>query len=348
MKTPLVSIIIPVFNVEAYLNRCLTSVTEQTYRNLEIILVDDGSTDRSGKLCDTWAVKDDRILVIHKENAGAGYARNAGMDIATGKYLFFFDSDDYVDLRTVELCVTAAETHQADTVLYGRYDVYENGSTSKVAVTAKKHLFCGAQIRDELLPGMFTYDFGLGVGSCGRMYRTAVLSDHNIRFVSERELTSEDAYFVLNFFTWAETAVILPESLYFYFKRSSSQSRVFDPDRQKKNNKFLESCISYCLKMELPEKVSTHIKARYHMYTISAMKQILCLDMNSANQKSALRKIFRDPVLQQTLTPEVLEIKNSSQRLFFTALRLRMYHVCLWFLKIKLRKEHSAGRGNAR
>ena len=88
---PLVSVVIPIYNVEKYLDRCVSSVVNQTYRNLEIILVDDGSPDNCPAMCDAWAERDSRIRVIHKKNNGQGMARNSGMDIATGKYIFFFD-----------------------------------------------------------------------------------------------------------------------------------------------------------------------------------------------------------------------------------------------------------------
>ena len=98
-ETPLISVIVPVYRVENYLDRCLQSITEQTYRNLEIILVDDGSPDRSGAICDTWAEKDSRVKVIHKQNAGAGAARNTGLDMATGEIVSMIDSDDYLEVH---------------------------------------------------------------------------------------------------------------------------------------------------------------------------------------------------------------------------------------------------------
>lgn len=95
-ELPLISVIVPVYKVEPYLNKCLRSITEQTYRNLEIILVDDGSPDRSGAICDEWAAKDSRVRVIHKENGGGGLARNTALDAATGDLIAFVDSDDYI------------------------------------------------------------------------------------------------------------------------------------------------------------------------------------------------------------------------------------------------------------
>lgn len=108
---PLISIIIPVYNVERYLDRCMKSVCNQTYYNLEIILVDDGSTDSSGVMCDKWAVRDSRIKVIHKENEGASSARNLGLDIASGEYIGFVDSDDWIDRTMYSYLLSLIETY---------------------------------------------------------------------------------------------------------------------------------------------------------------------------------------------------------------------------------------------
>jgi len=101
-KLPLISVIVPVYKVEAYLDKCIASITGQTYRNLEILLVDDGSPDGSGAICDAWAEKDSRIRVIHKENQGAGAARNTGLDLAQGDYVSMIDSDDYLECHMYE------------------------------------------------------------------------------------------------------------------------------------------------------------------------------------------------------------------------------------------------------
>lgn len=110
MQTPLISVIVPVYNVEPYLRRCVDSILRQTYRNLEILLVDDGSTDRSGAICDACAQQDTRVKVIHQKNQGQAAARNHGIDQAKGEYLSFVDSDDFIEERMLEtLCRDAAE-----------------------------------------------------------------------------------------------------------------------------------------------------------------------------------------------------------------------------------------------
>ena len=102
-QTPLVSIIVPVYGVEQYIDRCVNSLVNQTYRNIEIILVDDGSLDGSPQLCDEWAVRDERVTVIHQQNTGVSAARNHGLDEAHGEYLYFVDADDYAEPNLIEV-----------------------------------------------------------------------------------------------------------------------------------------------------------------------------------------------------------------------------------------------------
>ena len=122
MEQPLVSVVVPIYNVEAYLDRCIESIVNQTYKNLEIILVDDGSPDRCPQMCDAWALRDERIQVIHKSNEGLGMARNSGIDVATGKYIFFLDSDDYLAEETVYQCVISGQENNAEVILFGCND----------------------------------------------------------------------------------------------------------------------------------------------------------------------------------------------------------------------------------
>lgn len=125
MEEGLISVIIPVYNVEKYLQECLNSVIAQTYKNIEIIVIDDGSTDNSGKICDEYAKKDNRIKVIHKANGGLSDARNFGIDISKGKYVYFVDSDDYIDIDTIESMYKIAKDYSADIVTFSHYILNE-------------------------------------------------------------------------------------------------------------------------------------------------------------------------------------------------------------------------------
>ena len=121
----LVSVIVPVYRAEKYLERCILSIVGQTFRNIEIILVDDGSTDSSGSICDEYAARDNRIRVIHKSNGGLSDARNAGLEICRGEYIGFVDSDDYIELDMYEVLYKFAIVHRLDVCMCSSADVID-------------------------------------------------------------------------------------------------------------------------------------------------------------------------------------------------------------------------------
>ena len=131
-QNPLISVIVPVYNVAAWLPRCVDSVLTQTYQNLEILLIDDGSTDASGEICDAYAEKDPRIRVIHKKNGGLSSARNAGLDVSNGQYIGFVDSDDWIEPEMYEKMLALMECNEAQLVCAGRYDV--DGDTGEKTI----------------------------------------------------------------------------------------------------------------------------------------------------------------------------------------------------------------------
>ena len=136
---PLVSVIIPVYNVEKYLERCVDSVLAQTYTNLEIILIDDGSTDTSGKICDEYAQKDARIRVLHKKNTGIADTRNIGLDISKGEYIAFVDSDDFVASIFIEVAMDAMLNEQCDLVALTDGIAFWDGEAEPNLLTEKRH-----------------------------------------------------------------------------------------------------------------------------------------------------------------------------------------------------------------
>ena len=125
-NTDIISIIIPVYNIEKYLSKCLESIAIQSYQNLEILLIDDGSSDRSPEICDAYKKKDKRFCVIHKENGGLSSARNAGIEIASGKYLLFVDGDDYIDKDMVKILYKRIKQDKSD-MAFCNYLVVQNG-----------------------------------------------------------------------------------------------------------------------------------------------------------------------------------------------------------------------------
>ena len=158
---PLLSIIVPIYNVEQYLERCIESIINQTYKNLEIILVDDGSKDNSGTIADTYASKDNRIKVIHKENGGLSDARNHGLDQSKGKYIMFIDSDDFIDSSMCEILFETAEKYFSDIVSCNYY-IYRNKnhiSVHPMSIQEDEKVFSGIDILKYLTVKIVKFAF---------------------------------------------------------------------------------------------------------------------------------------------------------------------------------------------
>ncbi len=332
-----VSVIVPIYNVERFLNRCIESIVNQSYESIEIILVDDGSPDNCPAMCDKWALKDPRIKVIHKPNGGLGFARNSGLEVATGDYVMFIDSDDYIDLQTVEKCLKSAEENNASVVMFGRSNVYPDGRVEPKKIITDKLNFCGRDEILDLLSGLFTYKNGMGVSAWGKLYDLNLFKENRLLFKSEREIISEDAYFMLGLFNYVSTAAILPESLYFYYKNSNSLSQVYKEDRQEKNDVFINECIKLCKALGYKGSVINHVTARYHAFYIAALKQLCTAEISYFQKKRTLKKAYQSSVLRASLKNDVLSLESPSQRLFWRLFDKGFLTICYILLRYKSR-----------
>lgn len=335
MFCPLVSVVVPIYNVEPYLERCLNSIVEQTYKNLEIILVDDGSQDNCPRICDEWRQKDSRINVIHKPNEGLGMARNTGIENAHGDFIFFFDSDDYVAINTVEKCLLKAQTTKSDAVIFSRNEVFPDGRIERIIGKFPQDIYQADQIANILLPGLYTYRFGFGISAWSKMFSLSVIRKYNLKFYSERDVISEDAVFCLDYFSKSSRCVLMEDNLYYYYKNEKSLSRKYIPQRQLKNNDFLIKSKEKITELELPNVVLNHVEARYQMYSLAAMKQIVVSNLSLREKKIELRKIYNDKVLRDTIRPKVLVLSKLSVALFFIVLKLKCYYLCDGLLMYK-------------
>ena len=211
-KGELISLIIPVYNVEDYLGRCVESVISQSYKNLQIILVDDGSTDNSSAICDSWAEKDERIEVIHKANGGLSDARNHGLDVAKGEYITFIDSDDYVDTVYVEYLYKLINDHKCDISVSSYYVSKTTGNED-----------CGEGYVDAILDpaeaiSRMLCDEGYTVSACSKLYNNKVFQE--IRYPVGK--LCEDNGTTYKLFMEADKIAYGHESHYYYCVRSDS------------------------------------------------------------------------------------------------------------------------------
>ena len=214
----LISVIIPVYNVENYLDECIQSVLQQTYKNLEIILVDDGSTDNSGVICDEYKDKDTRITVLHQKNGGISKARNVGIEYAHGEYIGFVDSDDFIHPQMYELLYAAIHKEQTDVAICREFAFFEKEElptvqsyriTEETFETANRQKYCKKFL--EAFTGPTTWAWN-------KLYKKECLE--GVRFVEGKRM--EDIRFSSDIVKNIEKAVWIPERLYFYRQRQGS------------------------------------------------------------------------------------------------------------------------------
>lgn len=210
---PLVSIVVPVYNVERYLENCLKTIVGQTYKNIEILLVDDGSTDSSGEICDYYGEQDSRIKVIHQKNQGLSGARNTALDIAKGEYITCIDSDDFVSETLVEILIQAIIEYKCDIAVCGTVYCDENNSMLKSQVVERIKLIEGEEQIRNLLSC-----FDIATMAWGKLYRRELFSD--VRYPIGKY--NEDVFTTYKLLDHSKNTVVVNQGLYFYRQVSGS------------------------------------------------------------------------------------------------------------------------------
>lgn len=214
-----VSVIVPVYNCKEYLPKCIESILNQTYPQIQLILVDDGSSDGSGEICDTFAAKDRRIQVIHQKNQGVSAARNAGLDAAAGEYLLFVDSDDQIAADTIETSLNGFVDNTIDVVVFGVTKIRERESSQQPLP-----MEVGIYAKEEMLYGILKDYAGFGAGyPWNKVWRTGVFGGPAGIPRFDRDLYYfEDLEWVTRMLLQTQKAILLPEHLYQYYVRSDS------------------------------------------------------------------------------------------------------------------------------
>lgn len=311
MTTPKVSIVVPVYNTEKYLRRCMNSIINQTLKDIEIIIVDDGSKEVCAALCDEISKTDSRIKVIHKENGGLGFARNSGIEAATGEYIGFVDSDDYIDPTMCETLYNAAKKYNADLCLSGICFVggnmfSESGGDTRKSYFEEETVFEKEDMKKLLLGvvGALPHepdDSRYGVSVCKNIFKTSVIREGKIEFLSEREILSEDTLFMVDFIKSAKSAVGVPGAYYGYCRNEDSLSKSYNKERFLKSIVFLD---------ELEKRIADTIeKEEYKIYLdrlIQGFGRILCSQeiMHARDKKikfSVLKKRLKEICTQNKI-----------------------------------------------
>lgn len=213
---PVFSVIVPVYNVEQYIDRCIQSILDQSYRNFELILVDDGSSDNSGTICDKYVVDDKRVKIIHQENKGLSAARNVGMELAKGEYLYFVDSDDWIEKETLQVLADEIRLNKSDVIIFGYKEVTRTVTNSIIMIESKEYIDAGIVKENLICDKWRNYVWN-------KCFRRKLFT--GIEFPVGR--IYEDLYIVPTVVYGAKIISVLPDVLYNYNRENVSSVTSF-------------------------------------------------------------------------------------------------------------------------
>lgn len=285
-----VSIIIPVYNVEKYIDRCLKSVIGQTYRNLEIIVVDDGSTDKSGKIVDKYKALDSRVIAVHKKNGGLSSARNAGMKYISGTFTIFVDSDDYLEQNAIEKLIKYMKD-DVEIVIFPYIKEYSGKNVRAKIFAESNKTFTNKQVKQELFAMLVGPDDRKKVSplridrlntAWGKLYRTELIND--VRFVDTNLIGVEDGWFNLNVFDNVSGKVIYTEDTWYRYEKENSKSLLhsYKKDYEKKRWSFYKRTQKL-----LKETDNEHL---YKNLNYRIILELLGIVVNANNAGESVRK----------------------------------------------------------
>lgn len=340
MPQPKVSIIVPVYNVENYLERCINSLMSQTLEDIEIILVDDSSTDSSLEICNKMATEDSRIKVIHKENEGAGLARNEALRIATGDYIGFLDSDDFVEADMFKTLYDKAVQYGSDLVMSGVLFVDGNMFSKEGECIRKTYFDKDTHFETEeelkkLKMGIVgaapedSDDSKYGMSIWKNLFKTDIIKQNNITFQSEREMLSEDALFMIDYISCIEKATGINEAFYNYCRNEASISKSYKKDRFEKSLVFVNEV------QKRFEKDIPHEEYQMYIYRFwQAMCRVLCSqeimyaednNIKYADLKKRLKSVCTHSLSVRALKSYPIGTLPLKQRVFAYCIKYRLY-----------------------
>ena len=299
-----VSIVVPIYNVEKYLDRCMTSLLGQTLQDIEIIMVDDESPDCCPEICDSYASKDYRVKVIHKKNGGAGYARNSGLDVAEGEFVAFIDSDDFVELDMMERLYKEVSENHLDAI-YTEFNTEDYPGID--SPDYGHHVFNSKRDIDKLRLDIVGSEPSFK--SCSKfqssaskgLYSLDIIKKYGVRFYSEREYISEDMLFNLDFLQYADRVETKSWRFYHYCLNGDSLSHSYRADRWEKLQSMIAVIESRAESFLDKNGLELRLTRTFLAYSKIAISQEMVRDVSVGEKIRAIRSVISTTFLQAKL-----------------------------------------------
>lgn len=332
MKSNLtISVIIPVYNAAQYLSQCLDSVIGQTYSSLEIICINDGSTDTSSEILHHYAAQDHRMIIIDQPNQGISATRNKGLSSATGDYILFVDSDDWIEEDTCKQAIAAIEETGADLVFWSYLREFGHSSKARLfpwddgMVFNKTQIVCELQRRQCGLLGCELANPEAAdslVTVWGKLYSASVLRKSNVYFDDIRLIGTEDTLFNFYVLGCFEKAVYLKHPFYHYRKNISSFTRNYRPQLVMQWHTLFQRMRAYIESAQLPEIFTEALNNRIAMSILGLGLNVLCSSRPPMEQISMLRDLLRDPQYRQAVSKLTLRYFPIHWKVFYICAKL--------------------------
>lgn len=306
-----ISIVIPVYKVEKYLDQCLDSIINQTYKNLEIILVDDGSPDNCPQICDEWAKKDGRIVVLHKNNEGVSRAVMDGIKISTGKYLSFLDSDDYVESEFLEKLYTALLQEKADISVCNYTEVYEDKKIEKRQIKEKTVIIKNENIDNCAMALSGWNNVILPPCRWNKLFKRELILN-SLKYVSPEISMGEDTNMTFYAMSMSDKIALIPECLHYYRQIPTSLSKI------KRNNwVHYKKLLKQLIIINNEEKLN--LKSHIYKWLVSYyINECVCYVVKNCNKKQ-IKEFLNDEDLQYFVN--TMPIDNFKKRVYYWGLK---------------------------
>lgn len=302
-EEPLISVIVPIYNVEKYLHKCIDSIINQTYKNLQILLINDGSTDSCGRICDDFAKKDPRIRVFHKINEGQCSARNLGLDFAEGKYVNFIDSDDWIDANFYSKLLKHAENNRLDICVSSRKSFTNSGLESILSVGDSNNTFYSI---DHYFAHYFFKPFT--PSSCNKLYLHNYIIDNCIRFQPVNYVGSEDTLFNFSFLMYANVIGSVDDTYYNQFIREGSTALTYKDGIMLRTKNLITEC--YKLIRKENKNDASHRAAIAYMFLYFVNNNISKIKVNPKKELEEEFKLIHKERIVREFSKEIVKNKK--------------------------------------
>lgn len=333
---PLLSLILPIYNVEPYLERCFESILKQNIQNYEMILVDDGSTDNSPAICDRFVEEHSNARVIHKVNGGLSSARNAGVLEATGEYIFFIDSDDWIAENALKILDEQLAGSDIDVLKFNYISMPQKTEGNSIV---KPGLYKGDAIRKELIPLSLKKTGSVNFSAWTHVYRRQFLLDNQMEFVSERRIGSEDYLFNLNMLACADSVKVITDHLYYYDYREGSLTNRYRENIAERYDELHRLFVEVLKKYNLYEDNRKYVAYSYVEKTFSVIILNECVETKDHSLFDGWknsRRLLKNPMFREFLKDYPYEEGRKNRKVLLTLMKWRIASVPMFLI---LRKQ---------